>query len=89
MSSMCLVKIINRYISKHTLHNFHLGCHGILFHAQTMGFSERILIGRKYPSDTHQVTSSNTRDACMTWTLDNGTIVMQNFVNKDQVNVMK
>ena len=24
------------------------------------------------------------RDACMTWTLDNGTIVLQNFVNKDE-----
>ena len=25
------------------------------------------------------------RDACMTWTLDNGTIVMQNFVDSEKV----
>ena len=25
------------------------------------------------------------RDACMTWTLDNGTIVMQNFVDSEEV----
>ena len=25
------------------------------------------------------------RDACMTWTLDNGTIVMQNFVDSQKV----
>ena len=48
-----------------------------------MVFLERILIGKNII--LVEIESLFLRDACMTWTLDNGTIVMQNFVNKDQV----
>ena len=60
------------------------GYPGIQTPVLTMGSSMSCQTGQCESTVATSLIDIDPRDACMTWTLDNGTIVMQNFANKDE-----